>query len=181
MDLHRKSARRTALALALAGPLVLARAAFAQASPAPGPAPTTIPSGSIGVVTTAAVERHVVVDGHPRIRLVPADHVVAGDPVIYTLRVTNLGPLPVTGVVVTTPIPGRMRYVADTAVGPGARIRFSVDGGRSYGVPERLRVTGPDGRPRPAQPADYTDVRWVLTDPLQSGSVAYLRYTAMLR
>ncbi len=181
MDLHRKSARRPALALAAAGACVLARAALAQASPPPGPAPTTIPSGTIGVATTAAVERHVVVDGHARIQLVPANRVVAGDPVIYTLRVTNLGQLPVTGVVVTAPIPDRMRYVVDSAVGPGARITFSVDGGRTYAAPGRLRVAGADGRPRPATAADYTNLCWVLEDPLQSGSVAYLRYTAVLR
>ena len=181
MDLHRHIGSGPALVLGLGLAGGITRAALAQAPPAPGPAPTTIPSGTIAVATRAAVERRVVVDGHAQIRLVPANRVVAGDPVLYTLRVTNLGPVPVTGVVVSVPIPNRMRYVADTAVGPGAKIRFSVDGGRSYGVPERLRVTGPDGRPRPAQPADYTDVRWVLTDPLQSGSVAYLRYTAMLR
>jgi uncharacterized repeat protein (TIGR01451 family) len=180
MDLQQKSARRTTRALAAAA-FLLARGAFAQASPPPGPAPTTIPSGTIGVVTTAAVERHVVVDGHARIELVPANRVVAGDPVIYTLRVTNLGPVPVTGVVVTTPIPGRMRYVAGTAIGPGAKIGFSVDGGRTYAAPGRLRVTGADGRTRPATAADYTNLRWLLQDPLQSGSVAYLRYTAVLR
>ncbi len=173
--------RVRACALAAAGACGFACAARAQSPPAPGPAPTTIPSGTIAVATTAAVERRVVVDGHAEVRLVPANRVVAGDPVIYTLRVTNLGSLPVTGVVVTAPIPNRMRYLADTAVGPGAKISFSVDGGRRYAAPGRLRVTGANGRPRPAQPADYTDLRWVLTDPLQSGSVAYLRYTAMLR
>lgn len=173
--------RRSAALLAAVSAGACACAAFAQAPPAPGPGPTTIPSGTIAVATTAAVERRVVADGHVSIRLVPANRVVAGDPVVYTLRVTNLGPVPVTGVVVTTPIPNRMRYVAGTAVGPGAKISFSVDDGRHYAAPGRLQVSGSAGRPRPATAADYTNVRWVLEDPLQSGSVAYLRYTAMLR
>jgi uncharacterized repeat protein (TIGR01451 family) len=135
----------------------------------------------LSVTIRAQVERTVVVDGRPRTVLVPANRVVAGDPVVYTLCVRNLGPTPAVGVVVTAPIPSRMRYVADTAVGPGASLSFSVDDGRHYDVPGALRVLDANGRLRPAVAADYTNLRWQLEDPLQSGSVAYLRYTAMLR
>ncbi|HUY84075.1 MAG TPA: hypothetical protein VMU86_05840 [Steroidobacteraceae bacterium] len=135
----------------------------------------------LDVTISADVERSVLIDGRRRIRLVPADRVVAGDPVVYTLCVRNLGPTPAVGIVVTAPVPSRMRYIAGTAVGPGAKLSFSVDDGRHYGAPGLLQVRDASGRLRPAVAADYTDLRWQLEDPLQSGSVAYLRYTAMLR
>ncbi|MDE1922525.1 MAG: hypothetical protein KGI55_03805, partial [Gammaproteobacteria bacterium] len=41
----------------------------------------------IDVRTTAQVLRQLRIDGKPRVTLVPADRVVAGDPVVYTLAV----------------------------------------------------------------------------------------------
>lgn len=143
------------------------------APPHPGP--------EIHVTTRAAVERALVVDGRREMRLGPANHIVAGDLVVYTLEVRNLGPTPATAVVVTAPIPEPMRYFAGSAVGPGAQISYSVDGGHHYGAPDRLRVRDADGHERPAIAADYTNLRWVLEDPLQSGSIAFLRYVAVLR
>ena len=74
-----------------------------------------------------------------------------------------------------------MVYVANSAVGPGAEVSFSVDGGRSYDKPDRLIVRGADGKARAAAPADYTNIRWILRDPLQAGSVAYARFCAVLK
>ena len=133
------------------------------------------------VTTTAAVLRQVTIDGKPGARLVPADRVVAGDPVVYTLAVRNVGAAPIATVIVTSPIPRRMRYLAGTAVGPGAQLSFSVDGGQSYEAPAKLTVPGADGKPRAAGPADYTNIRWVLADTLQAGSVAFVRFRAVLR
>ncbi len=133
------------------------------------------------VTTTAEVLRQVTIDGKPGSRLVPADHVVAGDPVVYTLAVRNVGAAPIATVIVTSPIPRRMRYLGGTAVGPGAQLSFSVDGGRTYDAPARLTVPGADGKPRAADPADYTNIRWVLADTLQAGSMAFVRFRAVLR
>ncbi len=135
----------------------------------------------IEVRTTAEVERRVTNDGKPAFALVPADRVVAGDPVVYTLAVRNRGAAPAAAVVVTTPIPRRMRYLAGSAVGPGAQVSFSVDGGRTYDAPDKLFVPAQGGRPRAADAADYTNIRWLLRDTLQAGSVAFVRFRAVLR
>ncbi|MDE2349902.1 MAG: DUF11 domain-containing protein [Gammaproteobacteria bacterium] len=135
----------------------------------------------IDVRTTAQVLRQLRIDGKPRVTLVPADRVVAGDPVVYTLAVRNVGAAPAAAVVVTTPIPPRMRYLAGSAAGPGARVSFSVDGGRTYDAPAKLTVLGRDGKPRAADAADYTNIRWLLQDQLQAGSVAFVRFRAVLR
>ena len=152
-----------------AGALAAALAGAAHAAP------------PITVTTTAEVLRHVTIDGKPAVHLVPADRVVAGDPVVYTLAVRNIGADPAPTVVVTSPIPRGMRYVAGSAVGPAAELSFSVDGGRSYALPAQLTVLGPDGKSRAADPADYTNIRWVLADTLQAGSVAFVRFRAVLR
>jgi hypothetical protein len=74
-----------------------------------------------------------------------------------------------------------MRYVADSALGPGAEVSFSVDAGRTFDRPENLKVQGPDGRLRPAVAADYTDIRWQLKNSLKANSVAFVRFRAVVK
>ncbi len=72
-----------------------------------------------------------------------------------------------------------MRYVADSAVGPGAEVSYSVDGGRSFDLPENLKVRDrKDGELRPALAADYTHIRWRLKNSLKANSVAFVRFRA---
>ncbi len=142
-------------------------------------APST--AASITIRTTAAVERTAVVNGREIVRLAPANRVVAGDRVVYTLAVRNNGPGAANTVSFTSPIPRLMAYLDGSAVGPGAKVSFSIDGGRTYGRPKDLSVRGAHAKPRPAAPSDYTNIRWTLRDPLQAGSVAYARFTAVLK
>ena len=114
-------------------------------------------------------------------KLVPADRLVPGDRVIYTLEVRNTGATALDAPTVTHPVPEHTRYVADSAVGPGAEVSYSVDGGRSFERPENLTVQGPDGRLRPAVAADYTDIRWQLKNSLKANSVAFVRFRALVK
>jgi len=157
---------------------VLILGSFSSASRA---AESAANAQSITIRTTAEVEVRAVVNGRETVRLGPANRVVAGDRVIYTLAVRNNGASTADTVTFTSPIPRLMVYVADTAVGPGAKVSFSVDGGRSFDEPKNLTMRGADGKPRPAAPADYTNIRWILRDPLQAGSIAYARFCAVLK
>jgi hypothetical protein len=74
-----------------------------------------------------------------------------------------------------------MLYVADTAVGPGAEVSYSVDGGRSFDRAENLKVPGADGRMRPAVATDYTDIRWQLKHSLKANSTAFVRFRARVK
>jgi hypothetical protein len=74
-----------------------------------------------------------------------------------------------------------MRYVADSAVGPGAEVSYSVDGGHTFERAENLKVLGVGGRPRPAAAADYTDIRWQLKNSLKANSVAFVRFRALVK
>jgi uncharacterized repeat protein (TIGR01451 family) len=119
--------------------------------------------------------------GSRGVELVPADRVVPGDRVIYTLEVRNGGRTPIDAPDFTYAIPEHMRYVADSAVGPGAEVSYSVDGGRSFAHPEELKVKGPDGKLRAAAAADYTDIRWQLKNSLKANSVAFVRFRTIVK
>jgi uncharacterized repeat protein (TIGR01451 family) len=113
-------------------------------------------------------------------QLVSADRVVSGDEVIYTLEVRNTAASTVHAPTVTYAVPAHMRYVADSAVGPGAEVSFSVDGGLNFGSPENLEIVTADGR-RAAAAADYTHIRWQLANDLKANSVAFVRFRALVK
>ncbi|HUO81816.1 MAG TPA: hypothetical protein VM616_03040, partial [Gammaproteobacteria bacterium] len=70
--------------------------------------------------------------------LVPATGVSPGAEMHYTVRFTNTGAEPLEHATVTVTIPPGMRYVADSAAGPGTDIGYSIDGGASFAEPDEL-------------------------------------------
>jgi uncharacterized repeat protein (TIGR01451 family) len=144
--------------------------AFALASWAVAADPLTIKA-------IAEVESKSVVHGREVIKLIPADRVVPGDQVIYTLEVRNAD-AELAAPTVVHAIPEHMRYVEDSAVGPGAEVTYSVDGGRSFDRAENLKVPGKDGQLRAAVATDITHIRWRLKNSLKANSVAFVRFRA---
>ena len=114
-------------------------------------------------------------------RMQPADRLVPGDQVVYTLEIRNTSTMSRPPPSVDYPVPEHVRYVADSAVGAGAEVTFSVDGGHTYARPENLFVTGADGRKRPATVDDYTHIRWQLKHILKGNSVAFARFLAVVK
>jgi uncharacterized repeat protein (TIGR01451 family) len=106
---------------------------------------------------------------------------VSGDTVIYTLEVRNTAQTPVRRPVVIYPVPQHMTYTADSAVGPGTEVTYSVDAGRSFDVPENLRIQETGGTLRAANAADYTHIRWQLKNALKGNSVAFVRFRARVK
>jgi uncharacterized repeat protein (TIGR01451 family) len=113
--------------------------------------------------------------------LEPAERVASGDELIYTLEVRNIGATTIVAPVVVNPVPAHLVYVADSAVGPGAEISFSVDGGRTFDKAENLRVPGANGAMRAAVAADYTHIRWQLSGNLKANSIAFVRFRATVK
>src|SRR6202795_1552518 len=87
------------------------------------------PASPLEIKSIAEVESRSVQAGREVVKLIPADRVAPGDRVIYTLEVRNTGAAALDAPIVTHPVPEHMRYVADSAVGPGAEVSYSVDGG----------------------------------------------------
>jgi hypothetical protein len=162
----RCGARFCAAILRLIG---IAAGAFALGQSTPSP---------IVVKAIAEVELRTNENGRETIKLVPAGRVVSGDWVSYTLEARNTAPVTLPSPTVTYPVPEHMWYAADSAIGPGAEVSYSVDGGRHFDVPENLTIQGPDGSSRPATAADYTNIQWQLKNALKANSVAFVRFRA---
>lgn len=127
-------------------------------------------NSAIEVRVTAEVEvKTKTEDGREEVKRVPAAKVPPGEAVIYTLHATNTGKAPASDVIVTDPIPEHMEYVDGSVSSDGARVTFSVDGGKSFGAKETLKVRAADGSMRAALPADFTHVRWQMEKPIAPG------------
>ena len=135
----------------------------------------------IAVKAIAEVERPTHARGRDTNKLVPAERVVSGDAVIYTLEVRNTAAATVPPPAVTYPVPNHMIYTADSAVGPVTLVTYSVDGGLTFDVPENLKIAEPSGEPRAATAADYTHIRWQLKNALKANSVAFVRFRARVK
>jgi uncharacterized repeat protein (TIGR01451 family) len=142
-----------------------------------------VPPDPLQVRAIAEVESKSVDAGRGRavVKLIPADRVVPGDRVIYTVEARNTGATALDTPVVTYAVPDHMRYVVDSAVGPGAEVRFSIDGGHHFDRAENLKLRGPDGRPRAVVGADITHIRWQLKNSLKANSVAFVRFRALVQ
>jgi hypothetical protein len=170
--LGRVTAGRLALTLCLSA---VAGLAAAQGDP------TNRGNPGFSVRAIAEVEVATLSGEREPVKLSPADRVVPGDQVIYTLEIRNKGAMSLPPPRVDYPIPEHMRYLDDTAAGPGAEITYSVDGGHSFDRPENLNVAGPDGQKRTATAADYTHIRWQLKNILKGKSVAFARFRAVVK
>src|SRR5260370_10901168 len=138
-------------------------------------------SGALVVKAVAEVETRAVQDGRDIVKLAPANRVVPGDQVIYTLEIRNPGRTAVRDPIITYPVPSHMMCVADSATGPGAEVRYSVDGGHFFDRPEKPRVSDADGHSRPAKPDEYTHIRWKLKNTLKSKSLAFSPFRAVVK
>jgi hypothetical protein len=135
----------------------------------------------ISVKAIAEVAAKTAQNGREFAHLQPADRVVPGDEVVYTLEIRNTTAMARPPPTVDYPIPEHMRYVADSAVGAGAQVSYSIDGGRNFARPEELFVTGGDAEKRPATADDYTHIRWQLKHILKGNSVAFARFRAVVK
>jgi uncharacterized repeat protein (TIGR01451 family) len=139
-------------------------------------------SGGIELRATAEVEVPVTApDGTVAVQREPAEKVVPGDEVIYTMHYRNASRAAADNVVITNPLPAHMLLMRTGGLPAQVDLTFSVDGGHIFGALAQLKVTGPDGRPRPATAADCTHLRWNFTRPLAPGEAGTVDYVAQLQ
>ena len=133
--------------LAALGAWSVGHAAPAPAGPRAAPAPKSAPVRlrlSVAGANTGPVE--------------------PGDLLRYRMQAENTGAAPVTGLVVTEPVPAGTVYVSRSAEGDAAgpaQVTYSLDGHRFSEQPTRT-VLGADGAARtvPAPPESYAALRW---------------------
>ncbi len=127
----------------------------------------------IAVRAVAEVETKAIEEGREVVHISPANRVVPGDEVFYTLEIRNSSASDVAPTV-TWPIPEHMAYIADSATGPGADVTYSADGGTTFTVADGLTAMGVD-------PKYYTHIRWKFRNRLKSKSVAFARFRAVVK
>jgi uncharacterized repeat protein (TIGR01451 family) len=135
--------------------------------------------GCIVLKSVAEVEQAVVNDkGEKSTKLVPAGKVVPGVEVVWTVTANNVCKQPSDKVTINNAVPEHMTYVANSAVGPGSDVTYSLDG-KSFGTAEQLVVKA-DGGERQARADEYRHIRWVFKNSLQPGAQAFARFRAVL-
>jgi len=136
--------------------------------------------GHLNVQTVVQKEQVTVNDaGVTETKLVPAETVVPGENVVYTITFRNISEEPADNVVITNPIAESLTYVEGSAFGPGTEIQFSVDGGQTFASRDELTVSE-DGVVRAAGAHDFTHIRWVMQQELAAGAQGVARFSAVL-
>lgn len=120
-------------------------------------------------------------DGKPLRKRQKVTNAVPGSEIIYVLTYRNTGSKPLAGVVVKDDVPASLAFVPGSAQGAGTKAEVSVDGGKSYGVLEKLAVTNADGSSRPAEGRDVTHVRWSVQGAVAAGKDGSVTYRAVVR
>jgi len=158
------------LAAAVGASAILAGSAAAQSAE----------RGCIELKTTAEISQSYVDEsGKQATRLVPIAKVVPGDQVVWTILASNVCAKPAADVTITNAVPEHMRYLGDTAFGPGTAVEFSIDG-KSFGAPQALTVPADDGSKRTARADEYSAIRWVFGRPIGPSETLMVRYRAVV-
>ena len=82
--------------------------------------------------------------------------------------------------VIENAVPEHMIYVADSAMGPGTAITYSLNG-RDFVNQSELTVKDADGKTRPAHTEEIKSIRWVVGTAIAPSSMAFARYRAKVK
>ncbi len=137
---------------------------------------------SLDLVTTVQqVKTTTDAKGVQHSQVVPMDKALPGAELVYTITYHNIGKQPAGDVAVNDPIPEHTVYVPGSAEGAGMDITFSIDGGKTWGKPEELKVHNADGTTSDAQAKDYTNIHWVLKGKLAPGASGTVSFHTVLQ
>jgi uncharacterized repeat protein (TIGR01451 family) len=125
-------------------------------------------------------ETYTDAQGKQQKRVVPPGKVVPGDEIIWTITATNSCDQPAEKVVVNNNVPEHMTYVADSAMGPGTDIVYSLDG-KAFAKASDLKVREADGTTRTARADEIKSIRWTLGVAIAPKSMAFVRYRAKVK
>jgi uncharacterized repeat protein (TIGR01451 family) len=137
--------------------------------------------GCVELKTTAEVEQEYVSEqGQKAKRLLPAGKVTPGDEVVWTITAKNVCDKPAENIVIANPVPEHMSYVANSAMGVGTVITYSLDS-KEFKDAAALTVRAEDGSTRAARADEYRAIRWTYAAPFAPGATAFVRYRAVVK
>lgn len=138
--------------------------------------------GALKVTSTAQTE--VVVtgkDGKKTLKRAPVTKAIPGTEVIYTTTFENTLKKAAGNISIDNPVPNDSEYVGGSAFGKDCEILFSVDGGRTFGHAEELKIKDADGKERTALPGEYTHLRWNYKAQLAPGKSGEVGFRAVVK
>ena len=142
----------------------------------------TLAANDIQFTSTAEVEvQQVNAKGEKVLVRQPAVLLQPGEIAIYTNAFTNTGKQAAEKVVINNPVPVNTEYLAGSATDAGFNLVFSVDKGKTYGRPGELTVPDGKGGKRPAEPKEYTNLRWTMQAPLQPGATGVVEFRVRVK
>ncbi len=125
------------------------------------------------------MEQEVVdAKGVKTMKRVPADKVVPGTEVIWTVTAENTCKQASDNVTINNLRRSICALVANSAQGTGSDVTYSLDG-KSFAKPDQLAVHD-NGTARKARADEYTHIRWVFSEPLAAGAKATALFRAVL-
>jgi uncharacterized repeat protein (TIGR01451 family) len=136
------------------------------------------------VLLEVKAEEEIVVvkkDGTKEIKYIGVESVVPGDIVRYRIFYNNLFKEIAESVVITNPIPKETEYLGGSAAGPDTIIFFSIDGAKTFKLPQDLIVTDEHGNERLAAAKEYTHVQWRFNKALQPQAQDAVYYRVKLK
>jgi uncharacterized repeat protein (TIGR01451 family) len=145
-------------------------------------APVAASASPVVTVSLSGVYVGTNADGSPH--LVPLDQERAhpGDRIRWEITAANSGDKPARGLVASGRITAGTAFVAGSGSPNGARVEYSLDGGRTWSPAPTVVVQTPAGLVvRKADPGRYTAIRWVGGAPLSPGSANHYTYEVTVR
>jgi hypothetical protein len=101
---------------------------------------------------------------------------------LFTARFRYGGDAPASGLRIVLAVPAGLDYVAGSAIGPGAEVSYSVDGGLSFAPTSELEVAvdpdDPEAGMRVAQAEEYSHIRWDLPGTFAPGVTGLVSFRA---
>lgn len=116
-------------------------------------------------------------DGTKTVVLEKPGMVTPGDNLVFVVKYKNVGNSTASNFVVTNPLPSAVMF---NGTSDGLEV-VSIDGGKSWGVLNNLRVAKADGTARPAQRSDVTHIKWNLNQPLTAGAEGKLIFRGVVK
>ena len=109
-----------------------------------------------------------------------------GETIRYVVTASNTSDRNIKKLVVTQPIPANSIYILNSATLPsveGAKLDYSIDGGKTYSEKPTIRVKLENGEVvnRPAPASMYTNVRWNFGDTFPAQTVVNASYQVRIR
>jgi len=145
----------------------------------------TLLPGLLWAEVTLKTQMYKVVEvqkenGTSKLEWIQADSIVPGDKVGYRITVENKGTENADSIVLNNPVPKNTVYIDGSARGANSSIVYSVDGGKTFAKPALLFIEI-NGKKTEASAKDYSNLRWVLNQPVKAGGKASVQYVVQVK